>query len=203
MRFPERELEIARLAEDVARGLAANPAVFPAPSVTLEMLEQALAAYDTARDESMATRAAARDSTARKNEALTQLTVLVKATLRYAESLVNGDPGRLYRLGWAPRRKPTRNELVPPGQVMTLQVREEGEDWVILSWHAPFDGGPVSAYRVQRRRRRDGTWTDVGSAVETFDTLPHQETGVELEYRVIGVNLAGEGPASNIVRVVL
>lgn len=34
-------------------------------------------------------------------------------------------------------------------------------------------------------------------------TLNGQGTGIEYEYRVIAVNSAGEGPASNIARAVL
>lgn len=48
-----------------------------------------------------------------------------------------------------------------------------------------------------------GDWADVGMAVDSEITLNGQEPGVEFEYRVIAVNKAGEGPASNIVRAVL
>ena len=61
----------------------------------------------------------------------------------------------------------------------------------------------MAAYRVQRRRRDGGDWIDVGTSVETAVTLRDQEPGAELEYRVIAVNRAGQGPASNVVRVVL
>lgn len=66
-----------------------------------------------------------------------------------------------------------------------------------------MDGGPVSAYRVQRRRRLGGNWTEAGSSPDTGIRLNEQETGVELEYRVNGFSEVGEGPVSNVVRVVL
>ena len=56
---------------------------------------------------------------------------------------------------------------------------------------------------MQRRTRDNGAWMDVGMAVESEPTLNGQESGVEFEYRVIAVNKAGEGPASNIARAVL
>jgi len=52
-------------------------------------------------------------------------------------------------------------------------------------------------------RGRAGDWLDVGASVEPEVTLHAQENGVEWEYRVIAVNKAGDGPASNIVRAVL
>jgi len=58
--------------------------------------------------------------------------------------------------------------------------------------------------RVQRRKREGGgDWVDVGMSVESEVTLNGQDAGVEYEYRVIAVNKAGEGPASNIARAVL
>jgi hypothetical protein len=115
----------------------------------------------------------------------------------------NGDAARLQLVGWGRRRKPTRNERIEPGQVSTLEVRQEGPGWVALVWKAPFDGGTVAAYRIQRRKRDTGNWLDVGTSVETMVKLDGQQDGVELEYRIIGVNAAGEGPTSNVVRVVL
>jgi hypothetical protein len=90
-----------------------------------------------------------------------------------------------------------------PGQVRTLELVREGPDWVFLDWKEPADGGQVSAYRIQRRKRDGGTWMDVGMAVESEVMLNGQEPGVEFEYHVIAVNKAGEGRPSNIVRAVL
>jgi hypothetical protein len=203
MNFPSRELDVVRLAQDVANGLTANPEAFPAPPASAEQLLEAVGAYHTARDAAIAGTANAVQGTAGKNKILKDLAGLVKSNLRYAESVSRGDPAKLQLIGWGPPRKPQPNDLAIPGQVITLEVRQEGSTWVSLGWNEPFDGGPVSAYRIQRRRREGGEWTDVGTSVETAVTLRDQESGVELEYRVIGVNKAGEGPASNVVRVVL
>jgi hypothetical protein len=203
MNFPSRELDIVRLAQDVANGFTANPDMFPAPPAAAELLLEAVSEYNTARDAAVAAQASAVQGTASKNEALDELTGLLKADLRYAESMTNGDPSRLQVIGWGPPRSRRFSDLAVPGQVITLEVLQEGNSWISLGWKEPFDGGPVSAYRVQRRRRDGGEWTDVGASVETAVTLSDQETGVELEYRVIAVNRAGEGPASNIVRAVL
>src|SRR5256885_413026 len=41
--FPKRELEVTRLAQDVAKGLRANGDAFPAPPVSPEKIDQAVA----------------------------------------------------------------------------------------------------------------------------------------------------------------
>ncbi len=66
-----------------------------------------------------------------------------------------------------------------------------------------MEGGQVTAYRVQRRKREGGDWTDIGMSVDSEITLNGQDSGVEYEYRAIAVNSAGDGPASNIARAVL
>jgi hypothetical protein len=203
MNFPTRELEIVRLAQDVSKGFRDNPETFPAPPAGPDAIDQALADYNAARDGAIASQASRAKGTALKRETLRALTRLVRANVRYAESLANGDGATLQLVGWGARRSPTPNGLEGPGQVITLEVRQEGSSWVTLGWREPFDGGAVSAYRVQRRKRDGGEWMDVGTSVETAVTLSDQEAGVEFEYRVIALNKAGEGPPSNGVRAVL
>jgi len=58
------------------------------------------------------------------------------------------------------------------------------------------------AGQIQRRVRTDGNWADVATAIKGA-TLVDQREKTELEYRVIAVNKAGEGEASNTVMVVL
>jgi hypothetical protein len=65
------------------------------------------------------------------------------------------------------------------------------------------DGGAVAAYKIQRRLRPDGPWTDIGLAVESEITLTAQERNKIWEYLVIAVNKAGEGAPSNTVMAVL
>ncbi len=87
---------------------------------------------------------------------------------------------------------------------MGVKLRKRGSTWwVYIDWKEPMDGGQVAAYRVQRRKREGGDWTDVGMSVDSEITLNAQDSGVEYEYRAIAVNSAGDGPASNIARAVL
>ena len=58
-------------------------------------------------------------------------------------------------------------------------------------------------YKIQRRERPDGFWTDIGMSIESETTLSGQNRGTEWEFRVIAVNKAGEGQPSNTVMAVL
>jgi hypothetical protein len=176
MRFPYREPDILRLANDIAAGLAANTEVFPAPPYSPEDFETALGTHDGNREAQIMSRAGAMQATAAKDESLGAIADMSKSVLRYAENHTRANDGKLQLLGWGGRRSRT--------QTVT-------------------EGGQVAAYKVQRRKREGGDWADVGMSVDSEITLNGQDTGVEYEYRVIAVNSAGEGPASNIVRAVL
>ena len=203
MRFPYREADILRLANEIAAGLAANPEVFPAPPYSPEDFENALGAHDGNREAHILGRAAALQATAAKDESLAAITDMSKSVLRYAENHTRGNDGKLQLLGWGGRRSRTQTVTEPPGQARTLEIIREGPNWVYLDWKEPMEGGHVAAYKIQRRKREGGDWTDVGMAVDSEITLNSQDAGVEYEYRVIAVNSAGEGPASNIARAVL
>ena len=199
--FPRTEPQVIVLAQDMAAGLAANAAVYPGPPVAPADLQTAMAAYITARDAAVAAAAAAEQATAAKNEALQALTDDMKADLRYAETTVNYDDDQLKLIGWGGRKSKT--SLEAPGQTRSLEAPREGEGWVFLDWKEPVDGGAVAAYKIQRRLRPDGPWSDAGMAIESEITLTNQERGKEWEYRVLAVNKAGEGEPSNTVMAVL
>jgi hypothetical protein len=203
MRFPYREPDILQLANDIAAGLAANTEVFPAPPYSPEDFETALGTHDSNREAQIMSRAGAMQATSAKDESLGAIADMSKSVLRYAENHTRANDGKLQLLGWGGRRSRTQTVTEPPGQARTLEIMREGPNWVYLDWKEPMEGGQVAAYKVQRRKREGGDWADVGMSVDSEITLNGQDTGIEYEYRVIAVNSAGEGPASNIVRAVL
>jgi hypothetical protein len=182
-------------------GLAANVAIYAAPPVSIADLGTALAAYMTAKNDSVAAQAAAEQATADKDAALQTMVDGMKADLRYAENTVDFDDDKLKLIGWGGRKANT--SLEAPGQARTLEAPRQGEGWIFLDWKAPSDGGRVAAYKIQRRTRPEGPWSDAGMAIESEITLSEQTRGVELEYRVSAVNKTGEGLASNTVMAVL
>jgi hypothetical protein len=203
-RFPRTEPEVIALSQAMVSGLTANAVLYPAPPVLPAALTTLVSAYTTAKNAAIAALAAAEQKTADKDDAIEALTDAMKSDIRYAENKVNYDDDKLKLIGWAGKKAPT--DLQPPGQARLLEAPRQGEGWVFLDWKQPAEGGKVSAYKIQRRNRPEGTWQDVATAIETESTLVEQPKGAELESaRRIGgaINKSGEGSSSNTVMAVL
>ncbi len=204
-RFPKKEAQIAALAEQLWRGLLDNNAIFSQPPVHPILIRIRKLIYQSRHGNFLAAQAAAEQATTNKTEALEELIEALKADIRYAENTVNFDDDKLKLIGWAGKKTPAA--LLPPGQVRMLEAPKQGNGWVFLDWKAPADGGKPKAYKVQRRvvgiEPVSDRWEDIATAILSEITLVDQAKAVELEYRVIAVNKAGEGQASNTVMVVL
>ncbi len=200
-RFPRTEPEIAAFAHVMAQGLGQAAEDFPTPPVPADELQAQLDSYNAARIATVAAETVRREQHAVKDDALEQLVDSMKATIKYAEVAVRDVPEKLSQIGWGQRGR--GSALDRPGEVRDMGVRAEGDNWVVFDWKAPVDGGAVAAYKIQSRNRDGGAWEDVGTAVDTEHLLGNQPRGVELEYRVIGVNRAGNGQPSATVTLVL
>jgi hypothetical protein len=199
--FPKSEAEVAALAEVVVTGLTRSVETYPAPPVVPAALGRLRDEYLTAKNAAIAAQATAEQATLTKDSKLADLIDGIKSDLRYAENTANYDDETLKLIGWAGRKAPTATQ--PPGQTRLLLARSQGEGWVQLEWKSPVDGGKPSAYRILRRERPAGPWADAGTAVVPEAMLVDQPRGKEFEYRILAVNKAGEGEASNTVVVVL
>ena len=157
--------------------------------------------YRRYRENLIAKQAAAEDATTAKDEALEELVKAMKSDIRHAENTVDYDDDKLKLIGWAGKK--TKTPLAPPGQARLLEAPRQGEGWVFLDWKAPAEGGRPRTYKVQRRLRSDGSWQDVATAILTEATLVEQPEKTELEYRVVGINKAGQGQPSNTINVIL
>jgi len=201
MRFPESESEIAALALLLVQGLGQATEDFAAPPVPPEELQAKLEAYNSTAASTVVAETAVREQHAAKDSALEELVDDMKANLKYAEVAVRDQPEKLSQLGWGPRR--AASSLKTPGEVRDIGIRAEGDNWVVLDWKPPVDGGTAPAYTIQRRKRDGGSWKDVGTSVDTAQLLSDQPRGVEFEYRLLAVNKAGAGQPSATVTVVL
>lgn len=180
-RFPDTEPQIAALALLVTQGLQQAAEDLPAPPVPADELQARLDAYNAAKAAAVVADTALREQHAVKDEALEDLVDGTKADLRYAEVVFRGQPEKLSQLGWGPRRNGSTLDV--PGEVRDIGIVAEGDTWVILDWKPPVDGGPVGAYKIQRRKRDGGAWEDVGSSVDTEEMLSNQPRGVEFHRR--------------------
>ena len=200
-RFPRREAEIAELADLIVSGMMTNPDDFPSPPIPPAKRQQTLDAYVEAHNDTMMARAAFAETVAVKDKALKTLVRDMKLQLSYAEHAVGFNNSKLKAIGWRKRKEPA--PMLPPGSATDLDVKREGPGWVSLVWRKPKDGGPVAFYTLQVRHHGKGDWREAGRYFETATVLKDQERGVELEYCVVTVNKAGEGPRSNVVTALL
>jgi hypothetical protein len=200
-RFPRREAEIAELARQIISGLRERGEDFPAPPIPPEELEKTLDAYVDAHNNTVAAKTAFAGAVKAKDEVLGKLVRDMKLQLSYAEHAVGFNNTKLKALGWRKRKEPSA--MQPPGAARYLSVKREGPGWVSLQWKKPKGGGPVAFYQIQVRHHGKAEWRDDARCFETATVLDDQERSVELEYRVITVNKAGEGLESNIVSVLL
>jgi hypothetical protein len=199
-RFPRTESEIAALAVLVIDGLTKAADDFPTPPVTAAQLQAMLDAVNAASAAAVAGETTAREQHAAKADVVKELADALKAVLKYAEFAVRDQPEKLARLGWGLRREAT--PLAPPGEVRDISIVAEGDDWVILRWKPPVDGGPPGVYRIQRKQG-ENPWQDIGISTDAQELCGDQPRGVELEYRVFAVNKAGTGQPSATVTLVL
>nr|VFJ55017.1 MAG: Fibronectin type III domain-containing protein [Candidatus Kentron sp. FM]VFJ75052.1 MAG: Fibronectin type III domain-containing protein [Candidatus Kentron sp. FM]VFK17830.1 MAG: Fibronectin type III domain-containing protein [Candidatus Kentron sp. FM] len=186
----------------MSAGLKVNSDTYPAPPVNPLDLDEALTTYAADKDAAVAAHAAAKQTTVKKQASLQALSDKIKINLRYAEMVTGFDDAKLKAIGWGGRKEKT--PLAAPGQVPNLVTTEQGDDWITLAWKKPREGGKPSTYEIRRREwGGDADWDTVATSTSLEVTLTEQERGKELEYCVVTVNRAGEGPNSNTVMVVL
>jgi len=201
--FPAKESEILALSEKIIAGLEENTGVYPAPPLPVADLTVKLDSYLASKNAEQAAQATLEAAVIAKREALQDLADGMRTELRYAENTVHFDDAKLKLLGWGGRR--SKAPLQPPGQARSLEIARQGAGSISFRWKAPVDGGSVSAYKTQRLERftPDAPWLDVGTSVGTEIALTNQERGKEFEFRIMGINRAGEGEASNTVMALL
>ncbi len=198
--FPRTEADVANLAKKMTSGLTTQTDSFPSPPVSVAELK---AAYDAFMEASHAARGAAVLATQRfaeKEELMQKVKDMLRSNIRYAEGQVRHDPEKLRLIGWGPRRQKRKPQA--PGQVMGLEIVEEGTDWVTLRWKKPKDGGAVGAYKV-RMCKLKGDWTLVESTANNELLLEKLERGITLSFNVIAINKVGESVESSTETAVL
>jgi len=201
--FPTRSSDRMQLATDLVNGMRTNPELFSGCPVSADQLEQLTERVKGADFRKKEAKAAGVGATAEKRQAEKERDTSMKQVLRHVENVTHNDAGSLQSVGWGARRpRGRRSAGVVPGQVLVLEIVEEGRDWVSLRWKAPADGGRVASYTVQRKQG-DGDWGFAGTSTSRLVRLEGQPQGVPLEYQVVAGNAAGEGPPSNEVRVVM
>jgi hypothetical protein len=208
MEFPKRKNEIVLLAEQMLAGIAANATTYPEAPFAVTDLTTTLASVKTALATRQANEAAVTAAVKTENTAFDTLTQEMKKILYLAEAYHSNNTAVLSLIGWSASSAPVSNAPAQPRE-LSGKIIDRGE--VVLSWQPPRPntGGTVRFYRIERRQKQaDTTWLDWGkdtsySSTAKQITLTDQPKGIEVEYRIIGVNVVGESTPSNTVRLVL
>jgi hypothetical protein len=198
--FPRTEADLMELTDRMVSGLDEYRDIFPSPPVNASEIRAAFDEFVRVSHEAQAAAFAAKEKYAEKDAVLHKLKSLVRANVRYAEGQARHDTGKLRLIGWGPRKQKSKSR--PPGQVMGLEVVEEGTDWVVLRWKKPRDGGAVGAYKVMMCVA-DREWRLAESTANTEARLEDLEGAVTLSFYVIAINKVGEGLESSTVTAVL
>jgi hypothetical protein len=201
MNFPRTEGNVVILANEMVGGLTTSAQTYPAPPIEPTDLSMLNNTFKNAQNALTAAQAAVSQAAETKLTALGYLVEAMKKDIQYAEMTVGNDDPKLKLIGWGARREPT--PLQVPGPAQFLTANPQGEGWVLLEWQKPLEGGKPSAYKVQRRKRTEGVWDNVGTANVCEINLVNQERKIEWEYSIVATNKAGDALISNTVMVVL
>ena len=206
MVFPKKENDVISLAQTMLAGLAAHAADFP--SIDAAALQTAYNDYQANRDNQENARSQAQIATATKAEALEELVKTMRTDLKQAEVDTIANPTKLTEIGWSPKAAPS--PISPPAMPTELESVYQGPGSLLLNWNRPAcePNRPVANYLVQRRDQNSssgefGEWTLADSTLKTESNLIGQPRGLQLEYRIIATNSAGDSVPSNTVAVVL
>ena len=200
MKFPNKEADVAALSNSMVSGYTAYAVDFP--NADAGAVGAARAAYLLAKDAQTQAQGQAQLATETKEAALVALEKLLRTQLKQSEVDVVSDPEKLELIGWGP--KSPRQPITAPGQPLNFSSVMQGDGTVIFKWKSPLNGthGPVRSYIIERRDEpagggEFGPWTQVGVAMEPEITLTGQPRGLQLEYRVVAANAAGNSEPSN------
>ncbi len=77
---------------------------------------------------------------------------------------------------------------------------DPGNEQVDLSWTAPRDGGsPITGYIVEYTSNNGASWSEFADITDTYANVTGLTNGQQYHFRVNATNLAGIGPASDVV----
>ncbi len=206
MIFPTKEIAVAALADEMVSGLAVHGVDFP--NVDAVALGNAVMAYKGAKDTQSTKKSQSIQATTSKYSALDDLKAEMRTAIAQATIDVVANPEKITEIGCSPKSPPT--PLEKPGQAESFNASFQGQGSVIFVWSRPLTGGKATNYIIQRRIQvPDGepgqfeSWLQVYTSFQTDAEVASQPRGLQLEYRVIATNPAGQAIPSNTVSLVL
>ncbi len=204
--FPDKDADVVALVQTMIAGYTVHAIDFP--SADPLGLQAALDGFLTDRQSQEDAKAQAQIATATKRGTLDTLESLMKDSLKASELDVASDPDKLLEIGWGPKAAPV--PISAPDAPSNLIPVYEGPGDATLQWDKPVHdpNRPVVNYAVERRDRpagggEFGDWIFVDMTYKNQIELSAQPRGIQMEYRVMATNAAGQSLPSNTAAVVL
>jgi hypothetical protein len=202
MDFPTTEPDIIALCTKMLAGYYWHAADFP--KVNRSPLIAKRDIYITMKKRFAKYQAQLRIETKITNKKVSELVQVMKNCLYKSEVDTAGNPEKLKEIGWGVRTTPQAAQL--PGQPTDLQLVDKEDKKVKLQWVRPAGNLSIRNYVIERRQQSGenfSDWSIFQIAYDTQITLRNQPIGIQLEYRIRAANIAGTGPFSNTVSVIL
>lgn len=224
-KFPDRKAEKDALYSAIVAGITANPLLYPngpGQPFALGAFNALITTKNNAKNTRQQEEGQFRNAVVAEEAAYDGTDDEARRLLNLAIATHGVDSTNLTLIGWGPRAQRTFNIA---GQPRSLEAVVQGPGTCFLDWKAPALGGsvgvgeggggaqeppgPVSYYKIQRRKRtlagqqtEDwGAWQ--ATTTETEISLSDLERGVEHDFRVLASNATGDSVPSNMVTVVL
>ena len=202
--FPKKQVAILALATRMYTGYRDHMADFPSSDWFQLRIKYVL--YETAKNLQSQVKSQVRLATDTKNASLKQLRKVMKNCLRKSQVDTAAGPEKLALIGWGPKTASQPAEV--PGQPSELRIIAQGRRTILLNFDRPAGGGTVRNYIIERREQSAGNaefgpWHIAGTSLNNQIDLANQPRGIQLGYRLIASNPAGQSLPSNTVAVVL
>lgn len=93
-----------------------------------------------------------------------------------------------------------------PGQPVNLSRKSSDEQSITIQWNEPIENGgsPILDYQVSWDEGTAGSFTSLGSTLNSSEFSPAQKltTGVTYRFKIRAVNYIGTGPDSNVISLI-
>ena len=182
-----------QLAKEIVAKMTGN-ATFPNPTPLMGVINNGIAALDTAITDMLTARDTAQQKTLIATEKESALDALLTQEASYVETTANGDEQKIISAGMSVRS--SASSSAPPAQVQALAVTAgDNEGSLDAIWEPVRD---ARSYTMEISTvSGTGPWTHAGVVTKSSATLTGQTPGQRVWLRVSGVGAAGQGPWSD------
>lgn len=201
--FPVKRAELLTVARNIENAMTQHPDAFEKCLVTLAQVQSADAAQGDTSNARLDAQATLDAAVIDDQSAINLLSDRAKTVLEYGKSAKRQFPDILKWLGWEDAAPAA---LLVPGAVRGFEVKSQTPGAVTFDYKAPIvgrdalkgEGGAAAFYKILWRQNVGDDWQDAASDVDLDISvnLNRWTRGQIVEFAVVAINKAGQGPVS-------